>query len=106
MSEITHLDTKSELQQVLDASKLVLADFYAEWCGPCKMLAPVLAEVAEETANNVKLVKIDIDKAEELAMDYRVMSVPTLVYFKDGTAVAKSVGLQSKSQILRQIEKL
>lgn len=76
----------------------VLVDFYATWCGPCKMLSPVLEELAEERSN-IKIIKIDVDQNESLAKQYRVMSVPTLFLFKDGKQVAMNSGFLPKPQI-------
>ena len=84
---ITSLNFENE---VLNADKPVLLDFYADWCGPCKMLAPVLHEIAEENAGTLKVGKINVDEQMELAMRFQVSSIPMLVVFKDGKAVAKS----------------
>lgn len=81
--------------EVLRSDKPVLLDFYADWCGPCKMLAPVLHEIAEENAGTLKVGKINVDEQMELAMRFQVSSIPMLVVFKDGKAVAKSVGYSS-----------
>ena len=78
--------------EVLHSDKPVLLDFYANWCGPCKMLSPVLRELAEENAEALKVGKINVDEQRELAMRFQVSSIPMLVVFKDGKAVAKSVG--------------
>ena len=78
--------------EVLNSDKPVLLDFYADWCGPCKMLAPVVHEIAEENAGTLKVGKINVDEQMELAMRFLVSSIPMLVVFKDGKAVAKSVG--------------
>lgn len=80
----------------------VLVDFFATWCGPCKMLSPVLHEVAEE--KNVKTVKVDIDASIDLATKYGVMSVPTLMIFKEGEVVATSTGYKSKDALIKWIE--
>ena len=80
--------------EVLNSDKPVLLDFYADWCGPCKMLAPVVHEIAEENAGTLKVGKINVDEQMELAMRFQVSSIPMLVVFKDGKAVAKSVGYQ------------
>ena len=90
--------------EVLNSDKLVLLDFYADWCGPCKMLAPVIHEIAEENIGALKVGKINVDEQMELAMRFQVSSIPMLVVFKDGKAVAKSVGYRSKSEIAAMVE--
>ena len=82
----------------------VLLDFYADWCGPCKMLAPVVHEIAEENAGTLKVGKINVDEQMELAMRFQVSSIPMLVVFKDGKAVAKSVGYRPKAEIAAMVE--
>ena len=90
--------------EVLNSDKSVLLDFYADWCGPCKMLAPVLHEIAEENAGTLKVGKINVDEQMELAMRFQVSSIPMLVVFKDGKAVAKSVGYRPKAEIAAMVE--
>ena len=90
--------------EVLNSDKPVLLDFYADWCGPCKMLAPVVHEIAEENAGILKVGKINVDEQMELAMRFQVSSIPMLVVFKDGKAVAKSVGYRSKPEIAAMVE--
>ena len=90
--------------EVLHADTPVLLDFYADRCGPCKMLAPVLHEIAEENAGALKVGKVNVDEQMELAMRFQVSSIPMLVVFKDGKAVAKSVGYRSKSEIAAMVE--
>ena len=90
--------------EVLRSDKPVLLDFYADWCGPCKMLAPVLHEIAEENADTLKVGKINVDEQMELAMRFQVSSIPMLVVFKNGKAVAKSVGYRPKAEIAAMAE--
>ena len=90
--------------EVLNSDKPVLLDFYADWCGPCKMLAPVVHEIAEENAGTIKGGKINVDEQMELAMRFQVSSIPMLVVFKDGKAVAKSVGYRPKAEIAAMVE--
>ena len=85
--------------EVLDAQGLVLVDFWATWCGPCKMLAPTVSEIADEYEGKVKVCKLDVDQAMDIAMSYGVASIPTLILFKDGEIVKKSVGVVSKTEI-------
>jgi thioredoxin 1 len=84
----------------------VLVDFWAEWCGPCKMIAPVLEEIAEEQAGKLVIGKLNIDDNLEVTRRYDVMSIPTLILFKDGEAVAKLVGAKPKGQILQELSAL
>ena len=90
--------------EVLRSDKPVLLDFYADWCGPCKMLAPVLHEIAEENAGALKVGKVNVDEQMELAMRFQVSSIPMLVVFKDGKVVAKSVGYRPKPEIAAMVE--
>ena len=90
--------------EVLNSDKPVLLDFYADWCGPCKMLAPVVHEIAEENAGTLKVGKINVDEQMELAMRFQVSSIPMLVVFKDGKVVTKSVGYRPKAEITAMVE--
>lgn len=96
---IIHTDTSSSFEsEVLNASGTVLVDFFATWCGPCKMLSPVLERVADKHSD-IKVVKVDVDKAPDLASRYGVMGVPTMIVFKDGQISTKSVGYKNESGV-------
>lgn len=85
--------------EVLKSDKPVLVDFFATWCGPCKALAPVIKEIAEERSD-IKVAKIDVDENMELARQYKVVSIPTIMIFKNGEVTNKTMGLQSKEKLL------
>lgn len=86
-------------EEVLKSDKIVLVDFFADWCGPCKMLSPIVEQVANEN-ENIKVCKINTDTEPALAFEYKIMSIPTLISFKDGVLYKKSIGLVSKAEIL------
>ena len=90
---------------VLGASGPVVVDFWAEWCGPCKMIGPQLEELSEEMAGKVKFVKLNVDENQQTAIKYGVRSIPTLIMFKDGEAVDIKVGAGAKSDLQNWIEK-
>ena len=89
-------------EEVLDYKGTVLVDFYADWGGPCKMLSPVLEEISNET--DIKICKVNVDENQALAIEYKVMSIPTLIVFKEGKKELVSVGLKSKEEILEMIK--
>ncbi|MBE6609485.1 MAG: thioredoxin [Ruminococcaceae bacterium] len=96
------INTENFETEVMNSSIPVLLDFYADWCGPCKMLAPVIEKIAEEESG-VKVCKINVDDSPELAANFKVMSIPTLVVIKDGKEAAKAIGIRSKAEILKMI---
>jgi len=81
----------------------VLVDFWAEWCGPCKMIAPILEEIAGEQAGKVQIAKVNVDDHPDLAMRFDVMSIPTLIVFKDGQAQKRLIGAKGKGQLLEEL---
>jgi len=96
--EIINITKDNYENEVIKSEQTVLVDFNANWCGPCRMLAPVLETIAEEK-NNIKVVSVNIDDEEDLAKEYNVFSIPCLVLIKDGKEVNRSVGLISKSEL-------
>ena len=101
--EIIKVNSQNFEEEVIKSEKPVLIDFYADWCGPCKMLSPIIDEIAEENSD-IKVVKVNVDDSRDLAMKYQVMSIPTLVVIKNGEEVNRSVGLIDKSQVANLIK--
>ena len=97
-----YVDSSSELDDVVATNDVVLVDFYADWCGPCKMLEPVVERLAEETVATVA--KVDVDANQQLASSYNVRGVPTLVFFADGDQVEEIVGVEPEDQLRSRIE--
>ncbi|MGE0304181.1 MAG: thioredoxin [Acidimicrobiia bacterium] len=100
---ITELSTNT-FDEVVNASTVpVVVDFWAEWCGPCKMIAPILEEIAGEQDGKVKITKLNVDDNPDLARRFDVMSIPTLIIFKDGVAQKRMVGAKGKGQLLQEL---
>ncbi len=97
-----HINKENFHKEVLNSDKPVILDFFASWCGPCRMVGPILDEIAEER-EDIKVCKVDIDEQPELASRYRIMSVPTLMVLKGGRIVEQSVGAKPKHQILAMV---
>jgi thioredoxin 1 len=94
---------KSDFSTIINSSTPVLVDFFADWCGPCKMLAPILEQVKEELGDSIKIVKIDVDKNQALAAKYQVRGVPTMLLFKEGKHVWRQSGVLQKNDIIKVI---
>ncbi len=91
-------------QDVLQSDVPVLLDFWAEWCGPCKMIGPLLSELSEEYANKIKIIKLNVDENNNTAIKYAVRSIPTLILFKNSTVQAQHIGSASKAQLKQFID--
>lgn len=101
---ILHITKDNFEQEVLKSDIPVLVDFWATWCGPCRALGPVLEEIASETSS-IKIVKVNVDEQPELASEFRIMSIPTMILFKSGEVADKTVGLLPKDEVLNFIKK-
>ena len=104
MPEIIDITEDTFQAEVLDQKSPVLVDFSAVWCGPCKMLDPIVEKLAGEWGNSVKVVRLDVDYSPDLAMNYRVMGVPTLIMFKGGEPVERVTGYQPKDRLRRKFQ--
>lgn len=101
--EVIKLNNENFNKEVKESSKLVLIDFYADWCGPCKMMSPIIDEIANEVDDRVKICKLNVDESQNIAIKYNVMSIPTLIIFKNGVMINNIVGLRQKQEILNII---
>jgi thioredoxin 1 len=106
MSTVSPLSQSEFEEKVLKSDKPVLVDFWAEWCGPCKTLLPVIDEVASDLGENANIFKVNVDENGDLAQKYGVRGIPTLIFFKNGEAAKTLVGVQPKDEIKKSLEEL
>lgn len=99
-----HLNEKNFEQEVLKSNLPVLVDFWAQWCGPCRAIAPIIEELSTEMQGKMKVAKVDVDEAQELAVQFEVSSIPTLLVFKNGKVVEAMLGAMPKAQLLAKIQ--
>ena len=104
MAEVQATTTSRWEEDVLRSKTPVLVDFWAEWCGPCRMLAPVVEELAREYEGRIKFLKLNVDENQDIAMKYQIYSIPTLLLFKDGKIIGQHIGATSKDVLKRFIE--
>lgn len=97
------LNSENFESEVLNANEKVLVDFYADWCGPCKMMTPVIEELAEELQGKAKVGKINVDESTDTATQYDVMSIPTIIIFKNGKEVKRFIGVRDKQELLNEV---
>ncbi len=104
MAAVVNLSTTTFDETVLGADKPIVVDFWAEWCGPCKSIAPILTELSDEVGEQVTIAKVNVDDNPDLAMRYNVMSIPTLLVFSGGEVHKRLVGAKGKSQLLQELD--
>jgi thioredoxin 1 len=101
---VTVLTKNNFENEVLKSNKPVLIDFWAAWCGPCRMLSPIIEEIGEEYSEDIKVCSVNVDEERELASQFSIMSIPTLVVFKNGKLTETSIGVKSKNEILKMFD--
>ncbi|MBQ8379932.1 MAG: thioredoxin [Clostridia bacterium] len=100
---VVEINNENFEQEVLKSNKIVLIDFYAEWCGPCQMLSPIVEQVAQEN-DNIKVVKVNVDENQSLAVEFGIKAIPTLIVIKEGKEANRAVGMLSKAELLELVK--
>ena len=103
---IHHIENERILSEVLKNEKLVIVDFFAEWCGPCQMLSPILVELEKEYSEDLEIYKVNVDESQECAMRYGITAMPTLLFFKNGEEVERQVGFLEKDELEKIVQEL
>jgi thioredoxin 1 len=106
MASVPAVDSTNFKREVLESDLPVMVDFWAEWCVPCRMIAPIVERLAQRYAGRLKVVKLDVDANQDLAIEYQVMSIPTLLFFKNGQPVDRIIGAVGEQAIIQKIEEL
>lgn len=106
MAAVMEVNSANFRREVLESDLPVMVDFWAEWCVPCRMIAPIVERLAERYAGRLKVAKLDVDKNQDLAIEYQVMSIPTLLFFKNGQEVDRLIGAVGEQVIVQKIEAL
>ena len=105
-NNVVALNQQNFSSEVLNNKQPVLVDFYADWCGPCRMTSPIVEQIAQEYEGKVTVAKLDVDSNNQLAAQFRVMSIPTMIFFKDGKEVERMVGVRPKAEFARTLDKM
>lgn len=101
---VLKINSENFSEKVVQSEKPVIVDFYADWCGPCKMMSPIIDEIAETLGEKVTVGKINVDENQDIAMEYGVMSIPTIIIFKDGNVANTFVGVRDKNEIINELK--
>lgn len=104
MSNVLQITEENFKNEVLDSGSVVLIDFYADWCGPCKMMHKTIEEIGQSASDKLKVCKANIENCSNIVSDYNISAVPSLLFFKDGKVIKRSIGLRSKNDIEQDIE--
>lgn len=100
---LVHITSKNFNEEVMETDQTVLVDFWAPWCGPCRMIGPIIEELANEVPSHIKIAKVNVDEEQQLASQYRVFSIPTIIIIKDNKIIKQTVGFQSKAALKKML---